>query len=331
MNKVPARTVILNNQKIALQDKCDMGPLEGISWAMERPFTHEEICQRLKGKNPYTITVFIESFEKGEYWRRKKYVTFTRHPRQSHYRQLLFEEFYLEFGNQMLQRRNKIDYWDSQVNEVYSKWLDKYRPILEEEGKTRDIDDYIIEKELEPRYKDKILKRFKNHRELFKDRFYYERQRRYNIPEPFQHIRVEGGYQNFFVWEDGRKKVAAMGESGSSGRRETNSKFILGLLKLNKTNPVPSYLYLYSGENELAFIQKFDSLCVPAIDIGSNYAINHKEQELLMKQGTFLDWDMPGTFSALTATPYKKYLVLSKKRLKDEFRETMRRLKMAGV
>ncbi len=326
----PLRTILLNNRKITLQDKFNMGPLEGISWAMERPFTHEEIAKKLKGKNPYTITIFIESLEKGEYWRKKEYVTFTKHPKQPLYRQLLFEEFYKEFGNQ-LRQGNKRNQWDSQANEVYSNLLDKYRPIWGKEGKKKEIDEYIIEREFEPRYKEKILKRFKNHRKLFRDRFSYDRQRRYNIPEPFSFIGVEGGYQNFFVWEDKGKKVATMGASGSSGRRETNSKFILGLLKLNKADPVPSYLYLYSGENKLLFIQKFNSLCVPALDVGSNYTIDYQEQKRLMQQGIFLDWDMLGTFSAVTASPYEKHRLLSKKRLEDEFKETRRRLKRAGL
>jgi len=324
------RIILLNNKKVILQEQFGNSPLEGISWAMERPFTHEEIFKKLKCKNPYTITIFIESLTKGEYWRKKEYVKFTRHTKQPFYIQLLFEEFYKEFGNQLRERR-KLNQWDSQANDVYSKWLEKYRPILERERKNIDIDDYIIEKELEPRYKKKILKKFMNRKDIFRDRFFYDKERRYIIPEPFSFIRVEGGYQNFFVWEDGGKKVAAMGASGSSGRRETNSKFILGLLKLNKTDPISSYLFLYTGENKLLFVRKFNSLCVPALDIGSNYAIDYQEQKHLMQHGTFLDWDMLGTFSAATATPYEKYLVLSKKRYEDEFKETMERLKLAGI
>ena len=99
-------------------------------------------------------------------------------------------------------------------------------------------------------------------------------------------------FDNIFVWEEDDHKIARRGGSGSSGSRETNSKFIFGLLELNKTQPVPSYLFVYSENNELIFVKEFDSLCIPDLDVGSNYdQISHQEADQLKRGGRFLRWD----------------------------------------
>ncbi len=55
--------------------------------------------------------------------------------------------------------------------------------------------------------------------------------------------------------------------------------------------PVPSYLFLYSEENALFFIKKFDRLCVPIYDVGSNYCINSVDAARLQRDETFLRWE----------------------------------------
>jgi hypothetical protein len=47
-------------------------------------------------------------------------------------------------------------------------------------------------------------------------------------------------FDNIFIWEEDGKKVFRKGGSGSSGGRETNSKFIFGLSLINKTKSIKS-------------------------------------------------------------------------------------------
>lgn len=126
---------------------------------------------------------------------------------------------------------------------------------------------------------------------MFQQRFHTERDRYYNLPEPLNRIDWRNPYDDIFIWTENGKRVARRGGSGSSGGREVNSMFIYGLLQINKTNPIPSYLFLYSDDNKLLFIRKFDSLCVPDYDIGSNYDLSVLEENKIKKGGLFLRWD----------------------------------------
>jgi len=74
--------------------------------------------------------------------------------------------------------------------------------------------------------------------------------------------------------------------------RETNSIFILGLLELGKHAPIPSFLFVYTDTNELKFLARFDRLCVPSNDIGSNYPECTNQQIEQLKRGEqFIQWD----------------------------------------
>lgn len=267
--------IILNPS--TLSENFDKNLFENITYGPSF-YDHQEVVTQLRDKNPYTITVVIESL-KYEYWNRKEYVKKTKVPTISQYRELLYDMFNKEYGRQ-------------ESNDIYREWLNKYRPLHEKEGKYEMVDEYIINQELEPRYKQKILERFKNHEQLFKNRFRIDRNRYYNLPKPLDYIDWRTPYDNIFVWEENGQKLARRGGSGSSGARETNSIFVFGLLKLNKTHPIPSYLFLYSEKNKLLFVKKFNSLCLPRFDIGSNYDLEYSEQERLKQSGTFLHWDV---------------------------------------
>lgn len=293
MAETSPRTIIFDNKKITLQEDFDKSILEGISWVLKRPMTHDEVAKHLKNKHPYTITIIYEPL-KSEYRQKKEYVTYSRYPKEPLYKEELFKMFYEEFSDQFTYAGRP--YWaNEKANEVYGQWLDKYRPILEKEGKDRDIDEYILKKELEPRYKDRILKKYKGHKKLFRKRYGIDIERKYHISEPISTIAGRGNpFDNIFVWEENGKKVATRGASGSSGSRETNSRFAFGLLKLNQTQPVPSYLFLYSEENILLLIKKFDNICLPFFDIGSNYHLPKEEEEELTQGVGFLNWHFLG-------------------------------------
>jgi len=66
--------------------------------------------------------------------------------------------------------------------------------------------------------------------------------------------------------------------------------FSFGFLEINKRRPVPSYLFFYSGENKLLFIKKFERLCLPIYDIGSNYYLDSPEAKRIKRGGMFLKW-----------------------------------------
>lgn len=297
------KPIILLNRSIFTPD-FDKSILENISWSYDNFSTHHDIAAGLRDKNPYTVTVLIENL-KYKHWNNTKYVIKTKTATGSKYRELLYDYFFQEYG-------------EREGNEIYGKWLDRYRTLYKKTGEYESVDDYIIEREFEPRYKAKILKRFKNHGKLFKDRVRIDRERIYNLPEPLNYIDWRNPYDNIFVWEENGKKVAARGGSGSSGGRERNSKFIYGLLKLNKIKPVPSYLFLYSEDNTLLFINKFDSLCIPHFDIGSNYQIDRQAEEKLKQGGLFLDWNTFGKIRSITATSFSQSIKLAIKRYEQK-------------
>lgn len=239
-----------------------------VSWFNGTFSDHHEVAKILKNKHPYTTTVILDNL-KPEFMNKKEYVKKTKYPKESKYREELFKVFIEEYGN-------------NPGNLLYGKWLDKYR---------RD-DEKVIRHELEPRYKQKILARFKNQERLFQKRIWVDRERYYHLPKPLDYVDWRSPYDNLFIWTENGQKMVQRGGSGSSGARETNSIFGFGLMALNKIQPVPSYLFLYSDENKLFFIKKFDRLCLPAYTLGENYPRLSDREENQLKKGTQLfTWD----------------------------------------
>ncbi len=263
----------------AASDQYDRSLFEHILWSQAPFLDHHEIAASLKNKRPYTITILINPL-KWELRNKKEYVHKTQVSIMSRYKELLYELFSREFS-------------ESGANTLYSQWLDTYQTVWQKDNAYHSIDDYILEKELEPRYKQSILARYKNHKKLFKDRVQIKRERYYRLPEPLHWVDWRNSYDNLFVWEENGQEVARRGGSGSSGARETNSMFILGLLKLNKHTTVPSFLFIYTETNELKFLKRFDHLCVPIYDIGSNYpACTNQQIEELERGERFMRWDL---------------------------------------
>lgn len=258
----------------------DRSLLEGVDYADTNYRDHKEIFHKLKNKQPYTVTILIENLDP-ILWRRKDYCKQTRVKKQSRYIDFLYKAFYKDYFNN-----------ERRANEVYSKWLDKYRKLWIREHKNYDIDDYIIRYELEPRYKNNILKRYSNHRELFKARYYIDTERFYHLPAPLNHIDWRNPYDNIFVWKEGNRKLAVRGGSGSSGQREINSKFIYGYSLINNYITVPSSLFIYGHRNTLWFIKQFSSLSLPAFDIGSNYLLSREEEKLVLRKTRVFEWEV---------------------------------------
>jgi hypothetical protein len=240
-------------------------------------YDHKEIAQKMKNNSPYTITVIIDSLDP-KFWNNKKYVEKTQTLKQSLYTGLLYECLFAEFGN-------------LKGNELYTKWLDKYRSVWNQEKRKMSLDEYIIRNEMEPRYRERILKEHRDHEKLFKPQMEISRKRYYHLPPPLNHVDWRNPYDNIFVWEENGKKVFRHGGSGSSGGREINSKYIFGFSLINKTSPIKSYLFLYGDDNELYFIQDFPSLTVPRYDIGENYHLQSEEEKVILSKTSLIEWD----------------------------------------
>ena len=267
---------VIKISKINLSRQYDPAILSVAGASVGAFSTHKEIAQKLKDKSPYIITVIIDCLNP-RFWNNKKYVEKIKIPIDPLYKELLYKYFFDEFG-------------DKEGNELYAKWLDQYEPARQKEKNQKTLDDYIIHRELEPRYRDKILKRYKNREKLFQPRTVITRKRYYHLPQPLDYIDWRNPYDNIFIWEEKGKKFFRKGGSGSSGSREANSKFIYGFSLINKKKPIKSYLFLYSDDNRIYFIKKFSSLTVPRYNIGSNYIIKRSEEEKIFSKTNFIAW-----------------------------------------
>lgn len=270
------KTILFNKHSTTPTVNYNKAIFENIVWSQNVFHSHHDISTALENKHPYTITMLIETLS-FKLRNKKEYVQKTKVPTASRYKEILYDEFFKEYGQ-------------AEGSRIFSEWLKKYQPLWQKEQKYEFVDEYIIVNEFESRYRQKILAKFKNRDALFKDRFETVKRRYYNLPEPLNYLDYRNSYDNIFVWQEASQKVARRGGSGASGSRETNSMFILGLLELSQKQPVSSYLFIYSDENKLLFVKKFDYLCVPMYDIGSNYWLENEEVEKLKRNGTFLRW-----------------------------------------
>ncbi|MCX6763195.1 MAG: hypothetical protein NTZ97_00455 [Candidatus Moranbacteria bacterium] len=268
------KSIKINKSKLIRKYDSEIFSVDGKSFDLF--VNHKEIAQKLKSKKPYTITVIIDNLNP-KFYNNKKYVEKTKETILLLYSELLHEYFFDEFGQ-------------IEGNELYGRWLDEYRPIWKKEGAKKELDEHVIKNELGPRYREKILKKYKNHEKLFQSRTKTRRERYYNLPRPLNYIDWRNPYDNIFIWEENGQKLFCKGGSGSSGGRETNSKFIFGLSLINKIKPIKSYLFLYANNNQLYFIKEFSSLTVPYYDIGSNYFLKRNEMESIISGINLMTW-----------------------------------------
>lgn len=99
------------NTRSTFTPNFDRNLLKNISWSWDNLHTHNYVATTLKGKNPYTITVLLENL-KYEFRNRKEYVKKTKIQIDSKYRELLYDYFFEEYG-------------ENKGTEVYRQWLDK--------------------------------------------------------------------------------------------------------------------------------------------------------------------------------------------------------------
>ncbi|MBI2410761.1 MAG: hypothetical protein HYV32_02630 [Candidatus Kerfeldbacteria bacterium] len=251
--------------------------LKGIQWESRHDRSHTDIAKRVRSQQPYTVTIIIDNL-RSELRSKKEYVQHTRTPRLSLYHEALYQFFTQEY-----------DQWNR--SNLYLQWLKKYQILRKKEGEKKEIDEYIIQCELEPRYKKQILQKYRKKTNLMKPRYRIDRERYYRLPAPINHLDWRNPYDNLFIWTEKDKKYVRRGGSGGSSQRESNSLCIFGFSIINQRQPVPSYLFVYTEKNELRFVRRFPSLTVPRYDIGSNYFLPHEEQKKILKGTHFLSWE----------------------------------------
>lgn len=122
LNDMEKHKIIGMNQ-IKLDKKYDPGIFSVADFSFNSFVDYKDIARRLKNKNPYTVTVIIDNLDP-KFWNNKKYVEKTKMTIQPLFRELLYRCFFDEFGR-------------DEGNELYAKWLAKYRPIRKKEKMKR--------------------------------------------------------------------------------------------------------------------------------------------------------------------------------------------------
>lgn len=85
------------------------------------------------------------------------------------------------------------------------------------------------------------------------------------------------------------------GGGGSSGQRETQSKLGFAFALFNQTQAIASHIFIYDKDNILRYVGTLNKLCLAPTDMGSNYQLNHKEMQQLLRntlrveRGSILD------------------------------------------
>jgi hypothetical protein len=167
-------------------------------------------------------------------------------------------------------------------NRYYRKLLGEYDP----QAKRILRDQY---KDLYPRaWKKKFTME-----KISKPRRKRRQERIYAIPEPLNYWDSRNPYQQYFAVPE--YKVLRQGGGGSSGQRETQSKFGFAFALFNQMQAIPSHIFIYDKDNILRYVDTLDTLCLAPSEMGSNYSLHHEEMRQLLRdtlrveRGSILD------------------------------------------
>ncbi len=247
----------------------------------EDTYNHKKLAGFLMDKDLILFNIIINRLDP-RLSNKKEFVEKHREKIFSKYKELIWKELERDYGGYNL------------LNETYGQWLDELKTNWDKK-KYSSIDDHIMGEIIEPKYKQKILSRYKNHTKLMQERFETSRKRYYKLPEPLDYIDWRTAYDNLFIFIDGNKKYVARGLSGNSSAREIKSRFSYAYALVNQKRPITSYFLLYSSKNELLHMDKFENLCIITNDIGSNY---HETVDKNIFQGSMsANFDYSNIFS----------------------------------
>jgi hypothetical protein len=241
---------------------------------------HREIARLMKQAHcsPFTIIIEEELLDPWHYWD-KRYVKITTEQIVSELDEAVPRYFEREINARMaefLEHDRDVEnrYFRKLLKEYYPQakriLRDQYKEIYPRAWKKK----FTLEKISEPRKK--------RHQE-----------RIYAIPEPLNYWDSRNSYQQYFAVPE--HKVLWQGGGGSSGQRETQSRFGFAFGLFNQIQSIPSHIFVYDKENVLRYVDTLEKLCLAPSDMGSNYQLNHEEMRqvlrdtLRVERGSILD------------------------------------------
>jgi hypothetical protein len=238
------------------------------SRAFSRASDHLQIARLMKQAHCYPFTIIIEEelLDPSHFWD-KHYVKITVERIVSELDEITLRYFEREINNGMAEF---LEHDRDPENRHFQKLLRQYYP----KAKRILRDQY---KEFYPRA---WQKRFTMER-ISKPRKKRRRERLYALPEPLNYWDSRNSYQQYFVVPE--YKVFAQGGGGSSGQRETQSKFGFAFALFNRTRAIPSTILVYDKDNALRYVDTIEGLCLAPTDMGSNYHLNHKVMPRLLR------------------------------------------------
>lgn len=132
----------------------------------------------------------------------------------------------------------------------------------------------------------------KKRKELTRDRFYYQIERIYDVPYPWNYWDYRNSVvQTYFFIEKGETSCIS-GGSGSSGQRENHSRYgFLFARCQNKGIDIPAHIMVYDDHNRFKYLTSSKSLVLSSSDLGSNYHIDWKERKRILKDIPLLHFD----------------------------------------
>ncbi len=228
--------------------------------------------------SPFTIIVEEELLDPSHSWD-KRYVKITTEHIVSELDETVLRHFDREISIRMAQfLEHNRDPENRYVRHLLKEYYPQAKRILREEYK-----------EFYPRaWKKKFTME-----KISKPRKQRRRERVYAMPEPLNHWDNRNSYQQYFAIPE--YKVLRRGGGGSSGQRETQSKFGFAFAVYNQSHPIPSHILVYDKDNTLRYVDTLAQLCLAPNDMGSNYHLDHDEmyqlldRSLRVERGSILD------------------------------------------
>ena len=229
---------------------------------------HLQIARLMKQAScsPFTIIIEEELLDPSHFWD-KRYVKITTEQIVSELDEIVLRYFEREINARMAEflehdRDAEKRYFRKLLKEYYPQakriLRDQYRELYPRAWKKK----FTMEKISKPRKK--------RHKE-----------RIYAIPEPLNYWDSRNSYQQYFAVPE--HKVLWQGGGGSSGQRETQSKFGFAFGLFNQIQAIPSHIFVYDKDNVLRYVDTLEKLCLAPTDMGSNYHLNHEEMRQLLR------------------------------------------------
>ena len=229
---------------------------------------HLQIARLMKQTpcSPFTMIIEEELLDPSHFWD-KRYVKITTEQIMSELDETVLRYFEREINARMAKF---LEHDRDAENRYFRKLLKEYYPQAR-----RILRDHY--KELYPQ----AWKKKCTMEKTSKPRKKRHRERLYAIPEPLNYWDSRNSYQQYFAVPE--YKVLWQGGGGSSGQRETQSKFGFAFALYNQIQAIPSHIFVYDKDNILRYVDTLKKLCLAPSDMGSNYHLNHEEMRQLLR------------------------------------------------